>query len=502
MAPGPGAGFVCVLLLAGWLWAPSAGGHIGSPDVFFEGEAGPWPVRVIIRPPEVVPGLAEISVRVHGPGVEAVRVRSSPLDSSSADAPPPEEARKVAGDRSLWRVDPRFMASGFYNVHIEVDGAAGTGTVLVPVHCVAIQKVELDPRAKILWIALGLLLAAGFGTLVGSTVKVVLEPGSGIEPGLVRGALGAMAVALVLSHGVLYGPKGWWNTADATTLHDLSGPFSISAAMGFATDSRVLEIVLDDERFRRAPALVPDHGKSMHVFLIREPTLDTFAHLHPIQVGELTYSSPLPSSLPSGTYRLYADVTHANGITQTLTTTVDLVETVADPGPPRPSLAVDPDDSWHLAGPQEGAVHPFADGFAMDWDVTAPLRVGDEVTLRFQLRDTTGAPAPLEPYMGMLGHAAIRRHDGTVFIHLHPTGTVSMASWQVSEQREAARQGLVDGDAGMDHAAMGHASPMAAESVAFPYEFPKPGTYRLWVQVKSDGRIYTGVFDASVEGDR
>jgi len=38
--------------------------HIGSPNVFFEGPAGPYPVRVTVRPPGVIPGLAEVSVRV------------------------------------------------------------------------------------------------------------------------------------------------------------------------------------------------------------------------------------------------------------------------------------------------------------------------------------------------------------------------------------------------------------------------------------------------------
>ena len=37
--------------------------HIGSPDVFFTGAAGPYDVRVVIRPPEVVPGIARVTVR-------------------------------------------------------------------------------------------------------------------------------------------------------------------------------------------------------------------------------------------------------------------------------------------------------------------------------------------------------------------------------------------------------------------------------------------------------
>jgi hypothetical protein len=34
--------------------------------------------------------------------------------------------------------------------------------------------------------------------------------------------------------------------------------------------------------------------------------------------------------------------------------------------------------------------------------------------------------------------------------------------------------------------------------ISFPYEFPKSGRYRIWVQVKSNSQVMTGVFDAEV----
>jgi hypothetical protein len=44
---------------------------------------------------------------------------------------------------------------------------------------------------------------------------------------------------------------------------------------------------------------------------------------------------------------------------------------------------------------------------------------------------------------------------------------------------------------------MDHPSPSA--EISFPYGFPKPGDYRIFVQIKRAGKIETGEFVAKTE---
>ena len=88
--------------------------------------------------------------------------------------------------------------------------------------------------------------------------------------------------------------------------------------------------------------------------------------------------------------------------------------------------------------------------------------------------------------MGMLGHAALVRSGRSVFAHVHPSGSVPMAALALT-QPENPHAG---------HMMIAEGSPA---EVAFPYGSPKPGDYRIYVQMKRGGAILTGVFDARVE---
>ncbi|MBW3570035.1 MAG: hypothetical protein KY467_02905 [Gemmatimonadetes bacterium] len=471
--------------------------HVGSPNVFYEGAAGPYPVRVVVRPPGVIPGLAEISVRIPRGDVHRVTVQPVRWDLGTKGAPRPDPALPVPGEPRLWSAELWFMDFGSYSVHVAVEGAAGTGTVIVPVPAVATQTLGMKRGMALGLAGLGVFLFVGALTIVGAAVREsVLPPGEVPDARRRRRSWIARAVAVPVLALALLGGSRWWEAEDRAYAGNLYQAPETEATAAVEGGRRVLNLAITDSSWGRFSPLLPDHGKLMHMFLIREPAMDAFAHVHPVRADGRNFGLALPAELPAGTYRLYADVVHESGFPQTLVDTV-----VIPAAPARSPGAVDGDDSWRVGGGEAGTAARLEDGSTMTWERDAQLAAGRETTLRFRVADPAGAPAALQPYMGMLSHAAVARDDGSVFVHLHPAGSVSATAQQLFAQRERgdttrAADGSLVVRAPQDHAM--HAAGAQPGVVSFPYEFPKPGRYRIWVQVKRDGRVLTGAFDADV----
>ena len=105
--------------------------HVGSPDVFRSGKAGPYAVDVVIRPPQVVPGIAEVLVRVADRRVSRVTVRPVYWRAGSRGAPSADEAEPVKDAPGSYAGRLWLMAAGSYSVHLTVAGSAGQGTLVV-----------------------------------------------------------------------------------------------------------------------------------------------------------------------------------------------------------------------------------------------------------------------------------------------------------------------------------------------------------------------------------
>jgi hypothetical protein len=467
--------------------------HVGSPDTFFSGPAGPYNIRVSVRLPGVIPGRAQVTVRIpesKDPGAYRVGIRAGQWNVGLKGSPPAEPGTPVPGDPALYAAEIWFMTATAYQVAVEVDGPSGTGTAMIPVMALATADREMPPWLGGILVALGVLLTAGLLTLIGAAVREsVLAPGE--EPDRRRRWRAGFATAgtCVLAAVILWGGSAWWDAeAEAYRSFVRYRPFNSIASVADRDGASTLTLGIRDPYWTGKPnplsrynALLPDHGKLMHLFLVREEGLDGFAHLHPVarSAAALDFDAALPA-LPAGRYRVYGDMVHESGYAQTLVSAVDLRAIDA-------AEATDPDDSAFSAPAAAGSAFDLGDGVQLVRETpAAPLAAGEESLLAFSVRDASGAIAAVEPYMGMAAHVIVASHDHSVFAHLHPSGSVSMAALQ--QLSETARHAA---HVGMD------AAPVEGR-VEVPYAFPQAGRYRLWVQVKRAGQVRTAAYDLDV----
>src|SRR5205807_8547435 len=84
-------------------------------------------------------------------------------------------------------------------------------------------------------------------------------------------------------------------------------------------------------------------------------------------------------------------------------------------------------------------------------------KAGSESALAFQVT-RAGRPVAVQDYLGAKGHLVALRQGDLAFLHVHPD----------------------------------------QDRLRFMAEFPTAGTYRLYLQFKSDGRVHTAAFTQEV----
>ena len=545
--------------------SPLAEGHVGSSGVVVQKQAGKYQLLISVQPPDVVPGTAKVTVFVEQGRASSVGGRPIYFQSGDEGAPTYDVLTPV--DQNRYEGDLWLMESGSSSVELTIDGPDGKQQVVVPVVAVATALRDMPPGTGWGLAAMGLLLVVMLVTIIGaSNAEGVVAPGQGTLNTLRRRRLAGMGVGLVVVTLILTGWRSWWNsTAEDYRNVQLYRPAPIRTSVKVVDGQRQLTIQFDttgfgkQEQVRRSYSFIlPDHGKLMHAFLVSMPGLDAFAHLHPVRRDTLHFEATLPP-LPGGRYLLFSDVVYRSGFTETLTDTIELPSlktVVRRPGAEAAARTkpTDRDDSWLITEPisestasggkadaasvphldndmvvcgKPGASMTLQDGSTMLWmDKQTPvLEMGKLYNLKFAVADAQGKAAALEPYLGMPGHAAVLRSDGSVYIHLHPIGTYSMAaetslSGRIADTSrtfrypnaarfsdsidtyvarlkalpEAEKNALLAaGMPGMNH------SMKTNNMVEFPYAFPRAGRYRIWVQVQRKGQVLTGVFDTEVK---
>ena len=444
----------------------SALAHVGSPDVYFDGQAGPYQIYATIRTPAVIPGVAQIELRVPGQGHREVRLTPMPLSGPGAKfAPAPDRARASRLDPTFFTGSLWMMSTGSWQIRVEVDGGLGKGEVRIPVPALARRTAEMDALLGRILLGLMIFLAVGAVAIAGAATREGhLLPGAPVPPANRRRAIAVIAVTALLVGGVIWAGREWWKAEAAGYSRIVFKPLGLRTAL----EGNRLTLDLEHTGWLQPPTfddLVEDHGHLMHLFVVSRD-LDYVWHLHPRLVARGRFQQLLPT-MPAGHYRLYADIVHRSGLPETLVAEVDW--------PAISGAALEGDDSsGHLS-----------EGYQMVMDSPAELPPRTLHLLRFRLLGPDGQPATdRELYLGMPAHAAVVRRDGAVFAHLHPSGTVPAAA--------LAMTALPDPHTG--HAMIAE---LPAE-VTFPYGFPEPGEYRIFVQMKRAGVVETGAFDIRV----
>ena len=505
---------LCLVLLS--LCSPGAAyAHVGSKDVFEQISAGPYKLFVTIRPPTVVPGVAIVEVRTLGPQVSAIRVAPAPLVGEAAKHPPTaDELKRSPADPAFFSGSVWLMATGSWQIRFGIEGAGGKAMGSVPVPAVALSVLHMQRSLGLILAGLGLVLALGMAGIVSAAVREAqLPPGEPAPASRTRRGLFAGGVALATIAMMVWFGNRWWNVEAADYRNAVFKPLTLHASLQDGTlDLHIDQGQPDARGQRRSNAdLLLDHGKVMHLYALRWPEMDAAYHLHPSSVAPGELRSTLPVMVP-GTYHLFGDIVHRNGLPETLTATLVV--------PPEASRALlNEEDAEATPAPLSrgdlGSQYSLPDGYTMVWDRPATLTANTAELFRFKLYDRTGELATdVVPYLGMAGHAAFVKTDGSVFAHTHPDGSAAMPAMMLANAGADGASAMAampmdgSGETGGPQKSIGEAakpshpldSPNSLDPlVEFPYGFPAGGRYRIFVQMKHGKTVETGVFDAEVK---
>ncbi len=531
--------------------------HVGTNQVVLEGMAGGYPVRVIIRPQGVVPAQVPIIVRVLNGSPTRVTVRAAQWNVGLKGAPPAEVAATVPGEPGTYAHDLWIMTSSSYAIYVGVEGPAGDGSLLVPMVSVATRTMGMPRATTGVLLVLGSLLVIGVFTIVGAATREATLPiGNAPDSSRKKSARIAVGVSAAVVALALFGGSKWWQSSESNYKRGLYKPFTVTTTVRRENAARILKFVVTDPQWNRGRTtpITPDHGKLMHLFLIRASDAGAIAHLHPLRTEYNTFETVIPG-LPAGKYFLFADVLHESGFQRTLVDTVDVPAVLAaDAGDATAADAtaanaiaahanaahanavnanvvnanaananaananaagtktllsanakfVDADDAWRVvAGSALGSASAI-EGGTLTLVIDGPLVANRDRSLQVTVKNADGSAATLEPYMGMGGHLMVMREDGRVFLHLHPGGTASTAAQAVLARRErgdtsASFSDTTKNDSVMDMSAMSNdMTQFKSGTLSFPFAFPTDGKYRVFVQVKRNGVVQTAAFALTV----
>ena len=469
---------------------------IGHNNVVFEGKAGDIPIRVFVKLPGVVPGLADISIKVLADDIQKVTVQPNKKDKDrKSKSPPPDIANPIKGEKNIFSSQLWLMDYGSYSLDIRLYQDQIVHRVSIPVNSISSRVLEMNQGTTILLSALLSLLFFGAINIIRIAYKDSTQPpGDHPTHGKIIKSYMVTGVSLIILSAILYGGNSWWKTIDTAYQNNIFQTLENKVEILDNGKEKFLSIEIVDELWKqsRMTDIIPDHGKIMHIYLISED-YESLAHLHPSRTENNDIFIVKMPPVNFGKYYLFMDITHETGFSHTMTNNLIYTKENIFSSNSIKNIERDKDDSWILNSNEN----------RITWkNKKHSYKSGDNIDLEFQVMND-GTPAVLEPYISMGGHAALLKKDQTVFVHIHPIGTISMASQEMFQENYI--QNIVDQD---DICFFGFVNDSTENyfnnispngEVSFPaINLENKGEYGLWVQVKSAGEVITQKFDFEI----
>ncbi len=534
--------------------------HVGNSNITLEGMAGPYHVLINIKTPDVVPGTATLTLFTSNASGIKIYARPIYFFSGENGAPSPDLLTPVPNSPGQYEGILWMMNNGSASIELNITGPLGKGKMLVPVVAVSTTAQNLPPSTKYMLIGLGIFLFILMITIVSSSVSDgITKSGESIPLKSKYAKRVAFVITTILCSVLVYGGGAWWHSVAKKTNEFVFRPMHANYQIDEKNGKNELYLTIDSAHSQRSkwlPYIIPDHGKIMHFFIISLPGMDVFAHLHPERVGPVNFKANLPN-IPKGKYLAYADIVYNSGFTETIKDTLTINENLLDIK--SDSADSDADDALDISHPiksannapettnnitlgnhtGEGAKLKDGTVIILDGLKNSKHYLSNQLySLQFSIWNKNNQPIIPDLYMGMKGHVIIVRTDGMVFSHVHPVGTYSMAAQTSLQDRintpgnqyqdpnktifrdsidreiktlqampEKEREDFLMKEMkmpGMDSTSNGKHNMTGMNmdkdnTVSFPYTFPSSGRYRIWVEIKKDGQIYTAVFDRDVK---
>src|SRR5208283_4369087 len=167
----PALAFLASIAMLIALALPAAA-HVGSPNVFYEGDAGPYHLFVTVRVPQVIPGVAEVDVRANSDDVREITTAVARLTGAGSQYVPVPDIAKQS------KTDPRFFTSslwlmeyGSLRVLLNVKGTHGSAELSVPVASFGQAVLPMPKALGGLLLVLAIGLAFGAISIVGAAAR-------------------------------------------------------------------------------------------------------------------------------------------------------------------------------------------------------------------------------------------------------------------------------------------------------------------------------------------